>query len=693
MILRRKKKIASILVAMLIAISLMFSACSFNSQAESTASSTINLYSSDKELAAMVDKATSIKEYSDYKDEDYQSVKLNGNSIAFDGTGAEVNGTDLTIKEPGTYVISGTLDDGSIIVDSEAEDNVTIVLNNANITCKDGSVISVKECGKNVVISLPDGTENTMTDGSSYQTETTTDTTTADTSSQPSAAIYSTSDLRINGTGTLTVNGKYNDGITSKDDVEITQATLIINAADDGIVGKDSVAIGSGNITINAEGDGIKSTNSEDTAKGYVVIADGAFKLKTGNDGIQAENTLLIVDGTYDITTGDGADAAVSKSGMGGGTPPSGNGGGNMTPPDRSSSTTSGSAVDTPNRPQRSDGAGGGGQPPQMQQQNNSTVSSDSTETESESMKALKAGTRIIIQDGNFTIDSQDDALHSNGTLATATAEFKIAAGDDGMHADTSLDIYGGVINITKSYEGIESAKITINDGKITVVASDDGINVAGASDSNSMGGPQQDTSSTESNESAQTLTINGGTIYVNASGDGLDMNGSGHMTGGTVTVSGPTNDGNGALDYDGEFVVTGGTLLVAGSSGMAQAPSTGSTVYTIATDVDTQAAGTEVCLVNSEGKTILSYTPEKEYSNIVISSSLIQSGESYKIMTGDTELASFTADDVVTNLSSKGNGGGMMPQGGRDRQQTTSSQTTTSSAVTTQSSKTNTSN
>lgn len=666
MILKSKKNGASVLVAILITISLIFSACAFNSQAESAASSTINLYSSDEELAAMVDKATSIKEYSDYKDEDYQTVTLNGDSISFDGTGAEVDGTDLTITEPGTYVISGTLDDGSIIVDSEAEDNVKIVLNNANITCKDGSVIYVKECGRNVVISLPDGTENTITDDSSYQSETATDTTTADTSAEPSSAIYSKSDLRINGTGMLTVNGNYYDGITSKDDVEITQATLIINAADDGIVGKDSVAIGGGNITIKAEGDGIKSTNSEDTTKGYIVIADGTFMIETDNDGIQAENTLLIVDGTYNITTGDGAEAAVSKNDMGG-MLPSGNGaGGNMTPPDRSSQ-------DSSDKPQRPDGASGnGGQPPQMQQQTTSdATTSESTETESESMKALKAGTRIIIQDGKFNINSQDDAVHSNGTLATATPDLEIAAGDDGLHADTTLDIYGGVVNITQSYEGIESAKITINDGKITVVASDDGINVAGSSDD-------------------QTLTINGGTIHVNASGDGLDMNGSGTMTGGTVAVSGPTNNGNGSLDYDGEFVVTGGTLLVAGSSGMAQAPSTGTTFYTIATDVDTQVAGTEVCLVNSEGKTILSFTPDKQFSNIVISSSLIQSGENYKIMTGDTELASFTADDVVTNLSKSGTGGGMMPQGDRSRQQTTSNQRSTDSAVTTQNSASN---
>ncbi|MBN7773900.1 carbohydrate-binding domain-containing protein [Clostridium aminobutyricum] len=722
---KSKKILAGVLVAVLITGSLLISAFSFDSESEAASkSSNINLYSSDEELAAMVKKATSIKTYSDYKDGEYQAVTLNGNSIEFKGTGAQVSGTDLLITEPGTYVISGTLEDGSIIVDSSAEDNVRLVLENANITCKDGAAVYVKECGKNVILSLPEGTDNSITDGSVYQneyvttsqSETSAATTGAvstseeetDTKTEPSAAIFSKSDLIINGTGALTVNANYNDGITGKDDIEIIGVTLVINAADDGIVGKDSVAIGGGNITIQAAGDGIKSTNSKDAAKGYIVIADGAFKLSTGNDGIQAESTLLIVDGTYDITTGEGAAAAASKNDMGGGMPLGGNdSGGNMTPsvmngqatsPGTNSQATSPDANSqgSSGRPARPEGSGGMGQQPQMQQPKTTSgdaISSNTTAEETESMKALKAGSRIVIQDGDFTIDSQDDAVHSNGTFAMATPNIEIASGDDGLHADTSIDIYGGKVNITQSYEGIESAKITINDGKITVVASDDGINVAGGNDSSSMGGPQGTDSFTQTSESEQTLTINGGTIDVNASGDGLDMNGSGYMTGGIVTVSGPTNNGNAALDYDGVFEVTGGTLLAVGASGMAQTPSSGTTINTVATMVDVQAAGTEVKLVNSEGETVLSFTPEKEFSHIVISSSLIQSGESYKIVAGDTELASFTSDSVVTNLSASeaGMGGGMMRQDRMNGQRSTSTQnqTTTNDAVTTQNSTT----
>jgi hypothetical protein len=650
------------LVGVLITVSLMISVFSCEAlTGVNSETGNISLYSTDQELAAMVEKATTIKVYTDYKDGEYQEVSLNGDSISFDGTGAVVEGSNFIISEPGTYVLNGTLTDGSIIIESAAEENVQLVLENANITCKDGAAVYVKECGKNVILSVPEGTTNSITDGTVYENE------------EVSAAIFSKADLVINGTGTLNVNANYKDGITSKDDLEITEATLVINAADDGIVGKDSIAVGGGNITIKAEGDGIKSTNSEDTTKGYIVIADGNFILSTGNDGIQAETTLLIVDGQYDITTGEGADAAKSSSGGMGDMPQGAMGGrqmqsttgaavesgtttgGNMEPPTMASDGTS-------TRPARPEGSENMGQPPQMMQ-DQQTTTSDTAETESDSMKALKAGSRIVIQEGTFMIDSQDDAVHSNGTLAMATPEFEIAAGDDGLHADTSMEIYGGVVNITQSYEGIESAQITINDGNISIVASDDGINVAGGNDNNSfMGGAAGSDNSTDTSEESQTLTINGGTIDVNATGDGLDMNGSGYITGGVVTVSGPTNNGNGALDYDGVFEVTGGTLLVAGSTGMAQAPSSGTTINTIATAIDTQAAGTEISLVNSTGKTVLSFTPEKEFSYIVISTALIEVGESYTIVAGDTELVSFTSDDVVTNLySSQGGAGGGM--------------------------------
>nr|WP_315023497.1 carbohydrate-binding domain-containing protein [uncultured Aminipila sp.] len=581
----------------------------------------IVVYTNDTQLSTMAAKATSTSIYTDYKTKDYQKVTLKGSSISFEGEGATVSGSNLLITAAGTYVLSGTLNDGAIIIDSTAAENVTLVLENANITCKDGAPIYVKNCGKNVIISVPEGTTNTVTDGLNYTYEYKAETVGTDTgeTSEPSAAIYAKDDLKINGSGKLTVNANYKDGITGKDDVEIAETTLVINAADDGIVGKDSVVIGSGNITVKAKGDGIKATNSEDTTKGYIAIAEGTFNITSGNDGIQAESILLILGGDYTIKTGDGSAAAKSSQDNRQGQM-HGQGGQQMQRPENTSKsaitkTTTNTAVTT-------------------------------TETESESAKALKAGTKVVIQDGNFNIDSEDDAVHSNDSVTVSSGKFEISAGDDGIHADNKLEIYGGDIDIAKSYEGLESTEMIIDGGTIDIVASDDGINVSGGTDTT-------------------TLTIKNGKINVNASGDGIDINGSGYMAGGTVAVSGPTNNGNAGLDYDGVFEVTGGTLIVAGSSGMAQAPSSGTTVNTIATAVTTQAIGTEVQLVNSSGTTVMSFIPEKEFSHIVISSSVIEKGETYKIMAGKTELASFTADATVKNLSGNSMNGGMTPPDG----------------------------
>lgn len=681
-----KRFLAAAITIVMIAVSFTFAASSC--EATTADAATVVLYENDEVLTAMAEKAKGVKGYTDYTQSEYQKVTLNGDSITFEGTGAAVNGSDLLISEAGTYVISGTLNDGAIIVESAAEENVVLVLENADITCSDGAPIYVKECGKNVVISLPEGTENVISDGTEYTyeyVEQKTDETTGEVSVQPSGAIFSKADLRINGSGSLTVNANSNDGISGKDDVAIAQATLVINSADDGIVGKDCVAVRSGNITINAKADGIKSTNDEDETKGYIAIADGNFTITSGEDGIQAETVLMTIGGEFNIKTGAGYAEALAANkvenpmggaggfggrrdnadrtsqgqqpggmqplqDMAGGQQPAANG----SVPQNQAGNQQGTMLQrgqqtSQNGQQFANGSLQGRTQPadngMQKQQNNANqwadtdTNIDADDTNTTSIKALKAGSKLLIQDGTFNIDSEEDALHSDGYLAIAETTLTASSGDDGIHADEKIDIYAGTITIANSYEGLEGKEIVINGGEVDITASDDGINVSG------------DAAETDS-ETSYTITINNGKVKVNADGDGIDVNGSGYVSGGTVIVEGPTNSGNGGLDYDGKFEVTGGMLIVTGCQGMAMTPSEGTTINTVATAVNTQAAGTEVTLTDSEGNVLLTVTPEKEFSHIVISSSEIKTGGSYKIMAGTTELASFTADETITNLS-----------------------------------------
>lgn len=584
------------------------------------------------------------------------TIALSGATATVSGSGASVEQGVVTITTAGDYVVSGTLDDGRIVVD--APDKVVhLILNGAHVTSKSGAAVHLVEAGK-VVLTLQDGTSNSLTDAATY----------ADTSDNaPTAALFSKADLTINGTGALQVTGNYNDGITSKDDLIIMSGTLSVKAVDDGLVGKDLVAVKSGEITIDAGGDGIKSTNDTDQGKGEIVIEGGSFNIQSVNDAIQSATSLYIADGVFGIVSGGGHTASTktrTEEMWGGG----GFGGRGQAPNGMNTEGTPPNRAQTP-----------------VQNAGPAAAESTSTvETESSSAKGLKASGGLVVAGGQFEIDAADDTIHSNTSVRIVGGQFTLASGDDAIHADVALAIDGGSITITNSYEGLESASITISGGEIHVTASDDGVNASDGSGSVARPGSQQNAGG-----NGVSLTITGGELTVHAGGDGLDSNGSIVMSGGLVLVNGPTGSGNGALDYDGTFTQSGGTLIAAGSSGMAQAPSTGSTQHAIMMNFTSSLeAGTLVTLTNSKGELIAAFGPAKTFQTIVISSPELKSGENYTLSTGGTndgkavagyytsgtttgskEVVNFTTgNDAVTYLNESGvtTGGGGMGMGGR---------------------------
>jgi hypothetical protein len=539
-------------------------------------------------------------------------VTLGGDAIIVEGEGASVDAGVVTITSAGTYSISGTLNDGQIIVDTQDEETVYVILDGVDITCSTSAPIYVSNAEK-TVITLADGSENTVTDGASYAFEDAE-------SDEPDAAIFSHDDLTINGNGSLVVNANYNDGITSKDDLKITGGTITVNAVNDGVKGRDSIGFLDGTITVYAGGDGLQSSNDEDVEEGYVVIEGGTLSIIAGLDGIQAETSLAVSGGEITIVTGGGS---VSSSGSSWG------------------------------------GRGLEGNPNQT----------------TESAKGLKAGTDLTIMDGVIEIDSLDDAIHSNGSITIDAGDLLIASGDDGIHADVALTINGGSLNITESYEGLESEVITINDGTVYLTASDDGVNATSSSDSEA--GPQPMWGPGGSGSGDSYVYINGGYIVVNANGDGLDANGSIAMTAGTVIVNGPTNDGNGPLDYLGTFDISGGYLVAVGSSGMAQAPSTTSTQYSVMYNYGSaQAAGTLVHIETESGQDVLTFAPAKQYQSVLLSTPELENGTTYVIYSGGSssgiasdglysggtyaggaQLANFTITGVVTSAGAAAGG------------------------------------
>lgn len=623
------KKIIRFLLALALAItSVVFAGCS-STVSYSVMPSQSNTASAGSSTTAAVSSVPVTVTYdvddltSSWNSSLVSYIKLNGDSVSMDGDGVTVSGNRILITSAGTYTISGTLDDGQIVVDTQEEETVRLVLNGVDITCSTSAPIYALNAEK-VVITLVAGTKNYITNGTSYILEDAT-------SDEPNAAIFSNDDLTINGDGSLVVDANYNNGIQSKDDLYITGGNITVTAVNDGIKGRDSIAVKDGNITIDAGGDGMQSNNDEDAAKGFIAIEGGAINIVAGADGIQAETSILISGGDITISSGGGSANASTGSSWG------------------------------------------------------FWGSSNTTDT-SDSAKGIKAGVDLNIDGGTIEIDSSDDALHSNGSMTISEGDIAISSGDDGMHADTSIVIDGGNIIVTKCYEGIESAVITINGGDINLTASDDGINVSGGADGSSINGRPGQNSFSYSGSSC--LYINGGYIVVYAGGDGLDSNGSISMTDGIVIVNGPTDSANGALDFM-TCNVSGGYLLAVGSSGMAQAPGTSSTQYSVmVTFSSALQAGTLVHIESGDGDDVLTFMLAKTCQSVVLCSSELHNGETYVVYTGGnstgslkdglysggtysngTQYTSFTVSSIVTSV---GGGaafpGGNVPGGGGRR-------------------------
>ena len=219
-------------------------------------------------------------------------ITLDGSSITVSGQGAEASGSTVTITKEGTYVISGTLTEGQIVVDTGDSEKVQLVLNGVTMKNSTSACIYVKSADK-VFVTLAEGTENSLSDtGAEYA---------ADGENKVNAVIFAKDDICFNGSGTLTVNANYKHAISGKDDVKFTGGVYYLTAAGKGINANDSVRIKDGEFHINSEDDSIHSDNEEESGKGYVYIENGSFDIKTRDDGIHAATALVISDGDIDI--------------------------------------------------------------------------------------------------------------------------------------------------------------------------------------------------------------------------------------------------------------------------------------------------------------------------------------------------------------------------------------------------------
>ena len=528
-----------------------------------------------------------------YEESESTVILLADNGSSCESDAVSITENTVTIKDEGTYILSGSLSNGMVIVEAEDTDKIQLVLNGVSISNTQSAALYIRSADK-VFVMTASGTENILENNGTY---------TAIDENNIDAAVFSKSDLTFNGEGTLTITAQEGHGIVSKDDLVLTSGTYVITSASHGISGKDSVRIANGSYNIVSGKDGIHAENTEDSSLGFVYLAGGTFDITSQQDGISASAWLQAEEGTYTILTGAGSANVQSQN--------------------------------------------SGDRKPMEQ------TFQEETEENTTSMKGMKAATQLLIKGGIYVIDTEDDTLHSNGNIAISGGTYTLSSGDDGVHADSNVTISGGNIDIAKSYEGIEGLSIDITNGEISVVASDDGMNAAGGNDSSGLEGPGPGGDQFASTEGAY-IHIAGGVLHVNASGDGMDSNGDIAVSGGETYLTGPTNSGNGTLDYSGSAVVTGGVFAASGSSGMAQNFDSSSTQGVMMVNVEEQEANTDIVLLNSNGDEILSWTAEKEYSSVIVSSQDIKNGETYTIKAGTAEQ-SITMDSLVYGNNSQG--------------------------------------
>lgn len=235
----------------------------------------------------------------DHNDLDHSWDESGSTVILCDGVRTEIEGQGvsaadgvITIKAAGTYVLRGSCE-GQVVVDAGKEDVVRLVMDGFHISCDNNSPVYGLQSGK-IVLILAGGTDNSVTDGEEYMFPSAEE-------DEPDAAVFSKDDLTINGTGALTVNGNYSNGIRSKDNLKVVSGELTVTAKKDGLKGRDSVTVRDGRIQIASAGDGIKSNNDTDPEKGFVVIEGGVIQIKAGDDGIHAKTWLTIFDGDIHV--------------------------------------------------------------------------------------------------------------------------------------------------------------------------------------------------------------------------------------------------------------------------------------------------------------------------------------------------------------------------------------------------------
>ena len=649
------------------------------------------------------------------QDDEDDSWKDNTGTVDLDnvevtGDGISVSDNIITISKGGDFEVTGTLDDGQIVIDTE--EKVKLRLSGMSLTNKNGSAVYVKNADK-AYITLTDNTKNTLTDGENY--------TSGDENEK--GCITSRDNFEIKGSGSLTVNGNYNHGIFSSNSIEIGNGNITVNAKNDGIHANDTLAISGGTVNVTAEGDGLQAEEILDISEGEVnVTTTGEVKASTSNDfggrGEMKDSSQMTDDEIKSMRE-------------------------QMNNNQFTQTEESDDSEDTSSKGIKADWmldiSGGevtvNSTDHAIHCASDINITGGTLNLSSESKKGISGHGDVTIDDGDITITKSTEGIESKEILTINGGNIDITASDDGFNSGgTGANQNGGFGGGTNMQFGQQGDRGQIgrpnsngqggnqmtppempsdqngnqmtppempsnqngnqmtpsempsdqNGGQMTPPEMSNGQNgnqmtppeMPNGQNGNQMTPPNMQQAEGNEQDSEHHIQINGGNIKIVADADGIDSNGSLFINGGTVTVDAQAMGAESAFDTDGAFIVNGGTIIGVSGSGMDESPNSYSAQNVILAYTTSQiSAGDEVKITDSNGKTIAEYTAVKGGSKIVYSSDKLKTGETYTVYASGEEVGSAEIESSITKIGTKSNSG----FGGGHRQKTADNTTDTS--------------
>lgn len=265
-----------------------------------------------------------------YDEESAVHIPL-GSPSTCDSDAVTVDGSTVTITQEGTYRLTGTLENGMVVVQAPETDKIQLVLDNAHITSATSAAIYISSADK-VFLTTAADSDNTLANGGSYV---------AIDDNNIDGVIFSKSDLTLNGAGTLTITsgGGSTNGETHTDSMQPSggmggmgggpgsstdgqppelpdgmQPPDNSSGMPDGSTEPPDISDQAGTELSATRITSTTTTSTEDTTstKGFkatsaLTITGGTFQLDCADDAFHTNGSLTVSGGTAQISTGDDA--------------------------------------------------------------------------------------------------------------------------------------------------------------------------------------------------------------------------------------------------------------------------------------------------------------------------------------------------------------------------------------------------